>query len=525
MLILAFKPGHDGGVAVLRDGALLHSLESEKDSHRRYTSLTPDTILAISQSLGDLPDVVALGGWQELGRVRPRATGAGYDGTDPGTLTEIDFFGRRVTYYTSSHERSHIMMALGMAPSEPADGQGLQTVLVWEGDTGAFYQVDAEYRVTRRIPVMTEPGARYAFLFALADPTFTGGGLLPRLGDAGKLMALAAYASPDQAEKKTVRTVEQILALDTVHPAPKDRFADSPLFNAGVTADQVTAAAALLSERIFTRFADAAQRHLPAGTPLRISGGCGLNCEWNSRWAELGHFSSVSVPPCTNDSGSAIGTAIDAQLALTGRPHIHWDVYSGLDFVHDATPDPTTWRHRTLRHDHLAEALGQGRIVAWVQGRWEIGPRALGNRSLLAEPFRAATRERLNTIKQRESYRPIAPVCRREDTGRAFHETFADPYMLYFRRVRDQRLRAVTHVDGSARAQTVTAQANPPLHALLTAFADRHDLGVLCNTSLNFNGLGFINRMTDLIHYCDSRGINDMVVGEVWYERTPGHRG
>jgi hydroxymethyl cephem carbamoyltransferase len=166
-----------------------------------------------------------------------------------------------------------------------------------------------------------------------------------------------------------------------------------------------------------------------------------------------------------------------------------------------------------------------GRFVAWVQGRWEIGPRALGNRSLLAEPFRAATRERLNTIKQRESYRPIAPVCRREDTGRAFHETFADPYMLYFRRVRDERLRAVTHVDGSARAQTVTAQANPPLHALLTAFADRHDLGVLCNTSLNFNGFGFINRMTDLIHYCDSRGIDDMVVGTVWYERTPGHRG
>lgn len=165
----------------------------------------------------------------------------------------------------------------------------------------------------------------------------------------------------------------------------------------------------------------------------------------------------------------------------------------------------------------LAEVLADGEVIAWVQGRWEIGPRALGNRSLLAEPFSAATKDRLNHIKQRESYRPIAPVCRVEDLANTFVESFEDPYMLYFRNVRNPELAAVTHVDGSARAQTVTRAHNAPLYDLLTAFAARRGIGVLCNTSLNFKGYGFINRMSDLARYCEDRGVRHMVVGDTWF--------
>ena len=111
--------------------------------------------------------------------------------------------------------------------------------------------------------------------------------------------------------------------------------------------------------------------------------------------------------------------------------------------------------------------------MAWVQDRWEIGPRALGNRSLLAEPFDARTRDALNKIKVRETYRPIAPVCRVEDADRLYTGGgFEDPYMLYFRRARSAELGAVTHVDGSARVQTVSRQTNAGLHDLLCAFAD-----------------------------------------------------
>jgi hydroxymethyl cephem carbamoyltransferase len=118
----------------------------------------------------------------------------------------------------------------------------------------------------------------------------------------------------------------------------------------------------------------------------------------------------------------------------------------------------------------------------------------------------------------REDYRPIAPVCRIEEADRLYTGGgFDDPYMLYFRRARDTSLRAVTHVDGSARVQTVSNRSNPALHELLTAFGVRHGAGVLCNTSLNFRGHGFINRMTHLIEYCQIRGVSDMVVDGVWF--------
>jgi hydroxymethyl cephem carbamoyltransferase len=102
-----------------------------------------------------------------------------------------------------------------------------------------------------------------------------------------------------------------------------------------------------------------------------------------------------------------------------------------------------------------------------------------------------------------------------------FDRDFADPYMLYFRMARSDDLGAVTHVDGSARCQTVSTETNKPLHNLLTVFGDRHGVGVLCNTSLNFKGRGFINRMSDLMRYCEMQGVDDIVVGDAWFQLAP----
>lgn len=517
MLIFALKPSHDGSIAVIRDRKLVYSVEAEKDSFRRFSSVNVQTILDMAEHVDQLPDVVALGGWNR--GVMRGSIGAGYHGIDALTQRSTRFFGKEVTFFSSSHERSHLMMALGMAPRGE---HPLQTVLVWEGATGAFYLVNERFEVVKHIPVLTEPGSRFSFLFALADPTFPDQGAPPRLSDAGKLMALAAYADAQDADADITSAVDRLLKIDTVYPAPKKEFRDSVLHNAGVESQETKAAAALLSRRIFECFSDVAREQLPSGTPLRISGGCGLNCDWNAAWADLGHFSSVFVPPCTNDSGSAIGTGIDALTAMTGDPFIDWHVYSGLDFVHDTQPSPDRWERVPLDHRALAGTVAQGHVVAWVQGRWEIGPRALGNRSLLAEPFQSETKDLLNAIKQREGYRPIAPCCRVEDVDKLFDRAFEDPHMLYFRRVRaSSGIAAVTHVDGSARVQTVSRRDNQELHELLSAVADEQGAGVLCNTSLNFNGHGFINRMSDLVHYCETRGIPDMVVGNQWYRARP----
>jgi len=514
MLVAAVNPSHDGAIAVLQDGRLIVSLESEKDSFPRHASVSPLSIFDAIEHMGEAPDVVALGGW-----LRPRTAavphlGAGYRGQHAQSRT-VRALGKEVTLFSSTHEQSHIMAAVGMAPRDDARERA---VLVWEGMLGDFYLLDEQHAVTRQVPVLQQPGPRYAFLYALADPSFPDVSP-PRVEDPGKLMALAAFGDPDEADPRVVETVEHIATAPAVTPKLKAQLRESPLYNAGLEAEQTKHAAALLTRRIFGIFADAARNELPAGIPLHISGGCGLNCDWNVGWRDLGHFSSVFVPPCPNDAGSALGTAIDAQYRATGDPYIDWDVYRGLDFERDAEPDPAKWERRPLDTSAVADALATGRIFAWAQGRWEIGPRALGNRSLLAAPFDSEMRDRLNEIKQREGFRPIAPCVRIEDLGELFDSDFEDPYMLYFRMVRSDRLGAVTHVDGTARAQTVSADTNPLLHDLLTAFQGRTGVGALCNTSLNYKGFGFINRLSDLAKYCEERGVDDMVAGDSWFVR------
>nr|WP_269446077.1 carbamoyltransferase C-terminal domain-containing protein [Paramagnetospirillum magneticum] len=160
----------------------------------------------------------------------------------------------------------------------------------------------------------------------------------------------------------------------------------------------------------------------------------------------------------------------------------------------------------------MAELLANDLVLGWVSGRYEIGPRALGNRSILAAPFHDSIRERLNVIKQREQFRPIAPVCLNKDAARWFGCHQASPYMLYTYKSTTDALAAVTHVNGTARIQTVTPASNRNLYGLLTAFSARTGYGVLCNTSLNFSGKGFINNIGDLDAYAVQHGLDGFVV-------------
>ena len=219
------------------------------------------------------------------------------------------------------------------------------------------------------------------------------------------------------------------------------------------------------------------------------------------------------VPPVANDSGSAIGTAIDAQFHFTGNPKVAWDVYSGLDFLSDEAVDAAQFDEWELNISTVASMLASDLIMGWANGRYEIGPRALGNRSILAAPFKASTRERLNVIKQREQFRPIAPVCLEDDAGKWFGCNRPSPFMLYTQRASTDSLAAVTHVNQTARIQTVSALTNRPMFELLTAFKAITGYGVLCNTSLNFNNKGFINKMSDLSAYTLQHKLDGFVVG------------
>lgn len=512
MNILSYNPGHDGAIAYLRDGRLVFSIEAEKNSNYRYSPVSTHDVFNVLGEIEGGPDVICTGGWwPREARSLGSPSHVGYRGVAEREIVvdQRRLLGRSIRYFSSSHERSHLLCAFGM--SDLPKGTPCYA-LVWEGAIGAFYEIDAELNITLISDVMNEPGNRYASIYGLADPTFPKDAPFSRFSDAGKLMALASFSTRSTASAEEEKLIAFLLSSPHVPLGLYDRLQSSPYYNVGIDDAEFRNFAGIFSDRIFDTFHRFARANMRKGLPLIIAGGCGLNCDWNTRWKETGLFSDLFVPPVANDSGSAIGTAIDAQFRFTGNPKIEWDVYSGLAFRADGSFDPGRYDIKDASHDILADMLANDLILGWASGRYEIGPRALGNRSILAAPFRESTRARLNEIKQREQFRPIAPVCLRDDAERWFSCNHDTPFMLFTYRATTDALAAVTHVNRTARIQTVTSATNKNLHDLLVAFKARTGYGVLCNTSLNFSGRGFINNMDDLDAYAMEHGLDGFVV-------------
>ncbi|WP_424100579.1 carbamoyltransferase C-terminal domain-containing protein [Moorena producens] len=518
MKILSFKPGHDGSIVYLNEGYLVFSLEGEKNSFRRYSAVTVNLFEEAMSYVDDIPDVVAVGGWYKgVGPLDNVSTvsDAGYDGLDNIMSEDSTFLGKNIKRFSSSHERSHLMCSYGMSPFE----QGKPCyALVWEGVQGNFYKIDENINITSFGRVLEEPGSRYSFPYCVADNSSLGGSTGGRfLSAAGKMMALAAFSDHSSPNDEEMEFINFIMNYPgKIWKLTDQDLAWSSFLNIGVEHPRFKNLAGKISDRIFDDFYKFAKDNLTEGLPLLISGGCGLNCDWNTQWKNCGLFPEVFVPPCTNDSGSAIGTAVDAQFYYFGNAKISWDVYSGTEFIEDINCDGM-FEIYDLNYDQVAKFIYEDNVIAWVQGKYEIGPRALGNRSLLASPLKGEMRDRLNQIKKREGYRPIAPVCLEEDVSEHFNWSAPSPYMLYFQKLRTDQLKAVTHVDNTARVQTVNSSQNPRLHELLTTFKRLSGFGVMCNTSLNFLGTGFINEMSDLVYYVQQQGLDGFVVNNKFY--------
>lgn len=514
MKILSFNPGHDGAVAYLEDATLVTSVEAEKNSRYRHSALSAADVFAAIGELTHTPDVLCRGGWWPADtQLQEQHLSAGYHGvtTKDIVVGQTRLLGKTVKYFSSSHERSHLLCAFGM--SSLPKGTPCYALL-WEGVIGAFYELDAKLNVRKIADVLPEPGHRYSLLYGLADPTFDKGRAeFSRFSDAGKLMALASFSKRSAASDEEEKIIDFLLQ-DCPHLRPRECEAlkHGPHYNVGLDDPEFRNFAGIVSDRIFGRFCEFAESKTRRGMPLLISGGCGLNCDWNTKWKESGLFSDVFVPPVANDSGSAIGTAIDAQLRFTDNPKITWSVYAGLEFDARGACDESLYDVYETNYELIAGMLAGDLILGWVSGKYEIGPRALGHRSILASPFHADTRVRLNEIKEREHYRPVAPVCLEEDAARWFGCDRPSPFMLYTQPVSTDALAAVTHVNQTARIQTVSSATDSHLQRLLTAFRALTGYGVLCNTSLNFQGRGFINNITDLSAYSIEHGLDGFVI-------------
>lgn len=353
-----------------------------------------------------------------------------------------------------------------------------------------------------------------------------------RSSDEYKVMALASFGQP--AYERVFQDAIELRDRGgyVVHPPDWERLGPRRLPGEPVSARHHDIARSLqkvLEDRVL---AVAAWLRAESGLPdLCLAGGVALNCVLNARLRDSGLFRRLWVQPAAGDAGTALGAAlwVDArERSQAGRRYCMEHTYLGPDFSEDEMETALVRaklryrRPRDLCHE-VAALLARDRIVGWFQGRMEFGPRALGARSLLASPREAAMQERLNDIKDREDFRPVAPAVLAEEAGDWFVGG-EDPFMLFVAKVRPERLSqvpAVCHVDGTARVQTVTPATNPLFHQLLREFKRQTGVPVLINTSFNIRGRPIVCTPADALQCFFTAPLDALAMGPFLLEK-PG---
>ncbi|MCC6691533.1 MAG: carbamoyl transferase, partial [Bacteroidia bacterium] len=286
----------------------------------------------------------------------------------------------------------------------------------------------------------------------------------------------------------------------------------------------VAAAAQHIVEDVFIHMAS----HLKKKTGcenLCIAGGVGLNSVANGLIATKGIFKNIFIQPAAGDSGTSLGSAIYYNHCVLDRkreyvmetaflgPGYEDDAYETAIKKHNLPYKKTQKRYA----EFAAKKLAEGKIVGWFQGRLEFGPRALGNRSIIANPLVAEMKNVLNArVKFREGFRPFAAIVLEEDCGKYFDCAYPNPYMLMVYNVRSEylgKLPAITHTDNSVRIQTVNQSENPQMRDLLEAFRKETGYSVLINTSFNIKGEPIVAKPDDAVRSFAIADMDYLVIG------------
>lgn len=529
MRICGVKLTHDGAIALVEDGQLVFCIEQEKrDNNPRYQTIDnlDAIILALSEHGLEATDVdqFVIDGWEGevesqfqvlTGAAPITLKGAPYvERYAEGLLTSHDGFslmldGKAFAYRSYPHVTGHVASAYCTSPFAHAGQPAF--CLVWDG--GMFPRLYHVERQGARFLECLFPMVGYAY--GLAGYYF---GPYKRAnhnswdrGLAGKLMAYIAVGSVDEDIVAVFRTLyEERCAADTelahryradinnwssLSAAMRDFFNASALRLTAKAPEDVLASFHAFLERLLIRGMEIALQRffeLPGSRNLCIAGGCGLNIKWNSALRATGLFNTVWVPPFPNDSGSAIGAACSAMATHKGFVRLEWSVYSGPVLQRSAVPKE--WEAAPCNMRELAAILASDQPVVFLAGRAELGPRALGGRSILAAATSAGMKDHLNDIKRREYFRPVAPICLEDRAPDIFSPGTPDPYMLFDHQTRAEwreKIPAVVHLDGSARLQTVPRTSQHKVAELLVEYEKITGIPLLCNTSANLHGRGF----------------------------------
>jgi carbamoyltransferase len=273
---------------------------------------------------------------------------------------------------------------------------------------------------------------------------------------------------------------------------------------------------------------------------LTIAGGVGLNCVANGRLERETGYDNVWIQPAAGDDGIAIGCAYYGYLEVLKRPRTFVMRHSYLGAPYSETDVRAITERRLTRLETVnvvskdicadtARVLADGNIIGWFQGGSEFGPRALGNRSIIADPREAEIKDKLNSrVKFRQPFRPFAPIVLAERVGDIFEGGSGEsPYMLIVRNVRPEwkdRIPGIVHVDGTARIQTVREDTNPRLYRLIKEFDRLTGVPVLVNTSFNIRGEPMVETPNDAMECFLNTGIDYLILHDMLISKSRFHR-
>jgi carbamoyltransferase len=535
MIILGLNAFHgDASGAVLRDGQLVAALEEERLNRIKHWAGLP--VLAAKACLeGAQPDHIAISRdpkahlKDKLLRavVRPqqwlnltsRATNSvriaqvgevlAAEGIVPRDASQVHFV---------EHHRAHLASAFFASAFEEAavisiDGFGDFSSVMWGVGKGNQIEVRGSVSFPHSLGI-----------FYTAFTQFLG---FPKYGDEYKMMGLSAYGEPRFAEqvRRLIRTERDQCRLNldyfTHHSKGVEMtwYAGEPVLGAVFShkmaeefgesraprseiqqrdMDLAASVQSVLEENYFALL-NFVQRQTGAAA-VCLAGGVALNCVANGMIFERTNFRDVYVQPAAHDAGTSIGAALYVQHQELKLPRCFEmrHVYYGPEYsdgeVLRALEAAECKYHRLAEDDligHTVEAIARGKIVGWFQGRMEFGPRALGNRSILADPRRKDMKEILNSrVKYREPFRPFCPSILAERVGEYFETDYPSPFMVMAYKIKPkhrERIPAVTHGDGTGRLQSVEREVNPRYWKLIHKFEEVTGVPVLLNTSFNEN--------------------------------------
>jgi carbamoyltransferase len=457
---------HDASVSLIENGRILFAGHAERYSKEKNDWFTNHELIKDALQYGT-PDKIAYYEKPLLKRLRVKTRG-GFGGDRPWfESTDLD----RIPRTNFGHHYSHAAAGYYTSPFDNAvivvlDAIGeFNTSTIWTG-------VDNNIKLIQK--------QNYPFSFGLFYSAFTQLiGLMPNQEEY-IMMGMAAYGDKDRYYRKV---------NDYFPNITKQKYN----FHRGIhdwdevldeqSRFDIAAAVQFVYELRLAEFMNSAKT-LTGKRNLVFMGGCALNSSANTMLWKL--FKDVWIMPNPGDAGSSLGAA----AALYGQ-HIKWETpYLGYDLGGEYPVDK------------IIEGINKDKVVAVATGRAEYGPRALGNRSILADPRDPNIKDKVNLIKKRELFRPFAPVVMEEHASKWFDMNFASPYMQYtVKCLQPDKIPSVVHADGTSRVQTVNRDQHRGLWRVLNKFYLETGVPVLLNTSLNIKGQPLLNDENDIVEW------------------------